>query len=215
MVIGWVSWNDDGLGSVDFFSRNGINVMSFNAMTSSEYRNLESVKTDFDNIGNIFEIRDKTDALYNQITGEVDDIRDDLSDILGAGESVTYCIIDGALDPDTATIWAYGDTNFLAGILNTIGMTNVFPAGGSSIGLDRVYEAIATQGIDIIIFITYDNVSLETSVQSWLDNPTLSSCDAIRNGDYFGTKLSVSYGSSPELLDYLEFIRDYVRGMGA
>lgn len=210
LVIGWVSWNDEGLGSVDFFRDNGCNVMSFNSMTDSSYRNLESMKTDYDNIGKIFNVSDKTTALYNQIVDTVDTITADLE----GQDTIYYALVDGAVDIEEGTIWVYSDTNFIAGILNQIGLTNAFPSGGT-ISLASVYEAIGTTNIDLLIFIAYDNVNLEDSVSSWLSDPDLSGCEAIRNGDYIEMKLSCSYGTSPELLDVLQYVENYVLEMNA
>ncbi len=210
LVIGWVSWNDEGLGSVDFFKDNGCNVMSFNSMTDSSYRNLESMKTDYDNIGKIFNVSDKTTALYNQIIDTVDSITTDLE----GQDTIYYALVDGAVDVDEGTIWVYSDTNFIASVLNQIGLTNAFPAGGT-ISLASVYEAIGTTNIDLLIFIAYDNVNLEGSVASWLADPDLSQCEAVQNGDYIEMKLSCSYGTSPELLDVLEYVENYVLEMNA
>lgn len=208
LVIGWVSWNDEGLGSEEFFNDNGCNVMSFNSMTDSAYRNLQSMKADYDNIGAIFEIEDQTTALYEQINTLVDSIAADLS----GQETIHFCLVDGAADPEQGTIWMYNDGNFIAGILNDIGLSNAFPDGGQ-VPLASVYEAIGTTGIDLIVFISYGSVSMETSMQSWLDDPDLSRCDAIRNGDCIEMKLSCSYGTSPELLDVLSYVHDYVQEM--
>ena len=208
LVIGWVSWNDQGLGSEQFFNDNGCNVMSFNSMTDSDYRNLKSMKADYDNIGAIFEMEEQTTALYNQINDLVDSIAQDLS---GKG-TIHYCLVDGAADPDQGTIWMYDDGNFIASILNDIGLTNAFPDGGQ-VPLASVYETIGTTNIDLIIYIAYDNVNMETSMQSWLDDPDLSQCAAIQNGDCIEMKLSCSYGTSPELLDVLNYVHDYVQEM--
>ena len=208
LVIGWVSWNDDGLGSVDFFKDNGCNVMSFNTMTDSSYRNLDSMKIDYDNIGAIFDVADQTTALYNQVVDTVDAVVKDLE----GQDTLYYCLVDGAVDVEDGTIWVYDDGNFIASILNHIGLTNAFPDGGT-IGLAKVYEAIGTTNIDLIIFIAYDNVNMDDSMQSWLDDPDLSQCAAIQNGDCIEMKLSCSYGTSPELLDVLQYVEEFVQGM--
>ena len=208
LVIGWVSWNNEGLGSVEFFQDNGCNVMSFNSMTNSSFRNLESMKTDYDNIGRIFEVEDKTTELYDEIVTLVDTITEDLS----GQETINYCIVDGAADPENGTIWMYGDSNFIASILNDIGLENSFPSGGN-VPLAQVYETIGTTNIDLIIFIAYDNVSMESSMETWTDDPDLSQCAAIQNGDCMEMKLSCSYGTSPELLDVLRYVEEFVQGM--
>lgn len=210
LVIGWVSWTDSGLGSEEFWNDNGCNVMSFNTMTSASYRTLELMKTDYDNIGAIFECSEQTTALYNQIVDLVDTITENME----GEDTLYYCLVDGAVDPDDGTIWVYGDTNFIASVLNQIGLTNAFPSGGT-IGLAAVYEAIGTTNIDLIIFIAYDNVNMDDSLQSWIDDPDLSQCNAVMNGSCMEMKLSCSYGTSPELLDVLNYVYEFVEEMRA
>ena len=203
-VIGWVSWTNDGLGSESFWNENGANVMSLNTMTSNKYRNLTVMKTDYDNIGKIFDIKDKTDALYNQIV----DVYNGVVQKMGNSD-VTYALVDGAVNTEKGTVWAYKDSNFVASLLNGMGMKNAFPDGGQ-VSLAKVYEVIGTEDIDMIIYITYGSVTLEKSEASWESDPDLAKCSAIKNGHTIGMKLSASYGSSPELLDVIQQISEYV-----
>ena len=207
LVIGWVSWNESGLGTEEFFNENGCNVMSFNTMTSSSYRTLELMQTDYDNVGLIFDVSDQTTALYNEIV----DLVDDLTEQLDGQYTTYYALVDGAVDADDGTIWVYSDTNFIASVLNSIGFTNAFPSGGT-ISLSVVYEAIGTTDIDLLIFVTYGSVTYENSLASWTDDEDLSQCSAIQNGNTIEMKLSCSYGTSPELLDVLTYVYEFVTG---
>ena len=207
LVIGWVSWNEDGLGTEEFFNDNGCNVMSFNTMTSSSYRTLELMQTDYDNVGAIFDVADQTTALYNEIV----DLVADLTEQLDGQYTTYYALVDGAVDADDGTIWVYKDTNFIASVLNSMGFTNAFPDGGT-ISLSVVYEAIGTTNIDLLIFVTYGSVTYENSLASWTDDADLSQCNAIQNGNTIEMKLSCSYGTSPELLDVLTYVYEFVTG---
>ncbi len=208
LVIGWVSWNNEGLGSVDFFKDNGCNVMSFNTMTSSTYRNLQLMKIDYDNIGKIFNCSDETTELYNHVV----DVYNKVSVDLKGKDPIHYALIDGAVNSEKGTIWAYKNTNFMASILNSMGMVNAFPTGGT-VSLATVYETIGTTNIDLLIYITYGKVTYEQSYKSWAEDADLSKCDAIKNNHCIDMKLSCSYGTSPELLDILESVADYISKM--
>lgn len=205
LVIGWVAWTQDKLGTESFFNENGCNVMSLNTMTSSTYRTLTMMKTDYDNIGNIFGCLDKTTTLYNQILKVVDDIGTKMK----GKETLSYALVDGAVNTEKGTVWVYKNTNFIASILNSVGLENAFPDGGT-INLATVYEKIGTDDIDIIFFVTYGGVEYETSLKSWQDDADLSSCSAIKNGNTMEVRLSTTYGSSPALLDDLNTIYEFV-----
>lgn len=208
LVIGWVSWHSAGLGPQEFWNDNGCNVMSFNTMTSNKYRTVELMKVDYDNIGKIFNIPDKTTELYNSILRVIDDI----STKMKGKETLHYALIDGAVNTEKGTVRAYKNTNFIASILNGMGLTNAFPEG-STVSLAKVYEAIGTTDIDLLFFITYGNVTYENSLKSWQDDTDLSKCAAIKNKHTLEMKLSCSYGTSPELLTALQAIYDYISKM--
>lgn len=205
LVIGWVSWNSQGLGTEEFWNDNGCNVMSLNTMTSNSYRNLTMMKTDYDNIGKIFNVYDRTTKLYNDTI----DVVNRVTAQLAGKETVTYALVDGAVNTDKGTIWFYKNSNFIASVLNGMGMSNVFPDGGT-VGLADVYEVIGTSDIDMIIYITYGSVTYEKSLKSWQDDADLSKCAAIKDGHTMKMFLSCSYGSTPQLLDALQDIADFV-----
>ncbi len=205
LVIGWVAWEDAKLGSEQFWNDNGCNVMSLNSMTSNEYRTVEMMKVDYDNVGKIFDVSDKTSKLYDDTVNVINDIKDRLA----GKETVYYALVDGAVNTEKGTVWCYKDSNFIASVLNSIGLTNAFPNGGT-VSLATVYETIGTTDIDLIFYITYGKVTYEKSLQSWKNDKDLSKCAAIKNGDAYDMKLSCSYGSTPQLLEAMETVYDCV-----
>ena len=205
LVIGWVAWEDAKLGSESFWNDNGCNVMSFNAMTSADYRTVEMMKTDYDNVGKIFNVSDKTTKLYNDTVNVINDVKKKLD----GKETIYYALVDGAVNTEKGTVWCYKNSNFIASVLNSIGLTNAFPDGGT-VPLATVYEAIGTTDIDLIFYITYGGVTYQKSLESWQKDTDLSKCAAIKNGDVYDMKLSCSYGSTPQLLDAMEKVYDSV-----
>ncbi len=205
LVIGWVSWNDNGLGSEEFWNENGCNVMSFNTMTSNAYRTVQLMKVDYDNVGKIFNIPEKTSAIYSSII----DVINDITMKMKGKETLYYALVDGAVNTEKGTVWVYKNTNFIASVLNGMGLTNAFPDGGT-ISLAKVYEAIGTTDIDMLFFITYGGVTYEKSLKSWQDDADLSKCAAIKNNQTLEMKLSCSYGTSPELLTFMYEVYNFV-----
>lgn len=207
LVIGWVAWNDDtGLGSEEFWNANGCNVMSLNSMTSPDDRTTDTMKTDYENIGKIFDIEDKAMAVYDSIM----DVVVQVDAAMEGKDALTYAILDGGINSSN-TIWPYGNSNFIASVLNDMGLTNAFPDASGRVGLDVAYETVSTVGIDLIIFIDYGSTETQNSYDSIASDPVLGQCDAIKNGNWMGMKLSVSYGSTPELLDTLNEVSDFVQ----
>ncbi len=208
LVIGWVSWNADGLGTEKFFNDNGCNVMSFNTMTSNQYRTVQLMKVDYDNVGKIFNISDKTTKMYNDVI----DVINEVTMKMKGKETLYYALVDGAVNVDKGTVWVYKNTNFIASVLNGMGLTNAFPDGGT-VSLAKVYEAIGTTDIDMIFFVTYGGVTYEKSLKSWQDDADLSKCGAIKNKRTLEMKLSCSYGTSPELLTFMESVYNFIEKM--
>ena len=197
LVIGWVSWTDEGLGSEKFWNDHGCNVMSLNTMTSNKYRTVSMMKIDYENIGNIFNVESETAKLYSDTVDVINEITVKMS---LSGKTITYALVDGAVNTEKGTVWCYKNSNFIASVLNSMGLTNAFPDGGT-VPLATVYEVIGNENIDIIFFICYGSVTYEKSVKSWKDDPDLSKAAAIKNGDTYGMLLSCSYGSTPQLMD--------------
>lgn len=208
LVIGWVSWNDNGLGTEKFWNDNGCNVMSFNTMTSNQYRTVQLMKVDYDNVGKIFNISDKTTKIYNDII----DVINDITLKMKGKDTLYYALVDGAVNTEKGTVWVYNNKNFIATVLNGMGLTNAFPDGGT-ISLAKVYEAIGTTNIDLLFFVTYGGVTYDKSLKSWQDDADLSKCAAIKNKHTLEMKLSCSYGTSPELLTALQSIYEYIQKM--
>ncbi|MCQ2078953.1 MAG: ABC transporter substrate-binding protein [archaeon] len=205
LVIGWVSWTDEGLGSEKFWNDNGCNVMSLNTMTSSAFRTVSMMKTDYDNIGKIFNVSEKTTKLYNDTVDTINNITLNLS---GKG-TIYYALVDGSVNTEKGTVWTYKNSNFIASVLNSMGLKNAFPDGGT-VSLATVYEAIGTTDIDVIFYITYGSVTYEKSVASWKADADLSKCAAIKNNNTYNMLLSCSYGSTPQLLDSMNTVYDVV-----
>ncbi len=205
LVIGWVSWNENGLGTEKFWNDNGCNVMSFNTMTSNAYRTVQLMKIDYENIGKIFNISEKTSAVYSDLV----DVINEITMKMKGKDTLYYALVDGAVNVEKGTVWVYKNTNFIASVLNDMGMTNAFPDGGT-VSLAKVYEVIGTTGIDMLFFVTYGGVTYDKSLESWQNDADLSKCDAIKKKHTLEMKLSCSYGTSPELLTFMEDVYDYV-----
>ncbi|MBO5547670.1 MAG: hypothetical protein J5920_02785 [Candidatus Methanomethylophilaceae archaeon] len=205
LVIGWVSWNENGLGTEKFWNDNGCNVMSFNTMTSNAYRTVQLTKVDYDNVGKIFNIPEKTSAVYSDLI----DVLNEITMKMKGKDTLYYALVDGAVNVEKGTVWVYKNTNFIASVLNSMGMTNAFPDGGT-VSLAKVYEVIGTTNIDMLFFITYGGVTYEKSLKSWQDDADLSKCDAIKQKHTLEMKLSCSYGTSPELLVFMKEVYEYV-----
>lgn len=210
LVIGWVAWTDDNLGTEEFWNANGCNVMSLNSMTSPDARTTDTMKSDYENIGKIFDIEDEAMSVYDSIM----DVVAQVDAVMEGKDTLTYAILDGGINSSN-TIWPYGDDNFIASVLNDMGLTNAFPDASGRVGLDVAYETVSTVGIDLIIFIDYGSVETQNSYESIASDPVLGQCDAVKNGNWMGMKLSVSYGSTPELLDTLNEVSAFVQRMYA
>jgi iron complex transport system substrate-binding protein len=193
-VIGWVAWSDSKLGSTSYWNAIGCNVWSLRTMV--DMNNMEGMKLDYDNIGNIFDVKDKTDAFMAGLNGKIANVKALLSE-----KSVNYAMEDGV--PDKGTIWFYNKA-FINNLLKDWGIVNVFEDTGSGTPYSVAYDR--ADKIDVLFVICYRTNTLNDTVDAWKADPVLSSSPAIVNGKYYAMNLSISYGADPTVMNTLDIL---------
>ena len=203
LVIGWVSWNNEGLGSVEFFQDNGCNVMSFNSMTNSSFRNLESMKTDYDNIGRIFDVEEKAQALVDEMQAQV-------ADTLAAAEGHDPVRV-AVVEPISGTITNYGADTLAGDMVTALGGELAKPEGS-----DMGKEDLVACDPDVIfvVYMAYSGDDPESVMTQQLsliqDDPAFASLSAVQSGNIHLIMLGDMYASGPRTIDGL---RTLAQGM--
>lgn len=195
-VIGWVAFHDKGIGSPSYWNNLGCNVWALHTMVDDS--TFEGMKTDYDNIGKVFNVKNKTDAFITEFTEKMDTLKGILKN-----SKETVAIFDGAYMGD-GKYWFYGTSTFIGYMLDYMGANVAFKSGGSSIDAAVVYDN--AESITTMFFVCYGSVTFEKTMAFWEANETLSKTPAITNDKVDAIKLSVAYGADPSLTDVLDFL---------
>ena len=195
LVIAWVAWTENKLGTPEYWKSLGCNVMSLDTMCAPE-PTMDDIKRDWNNMGDIFDVRDSTDKWLGQFIGKIQTLKGILGD-----DGLTYAVIDGTLK-DTGA-WAYGKGEFICVMFDEFGAVNAFET--SKPQLSEIYDVC--EDIDVMFFVCYGRVNYEDSLKSWQDNDVVAlTCPAIKNGNTKAITLSVAYGASPQMLEMLDYL---------
>ncbi|MDR0524088.1 MAG: ABC transporter substrate-binding protein [Candidatus Methanoplasma sp.] len=195
-IIAWVAFADGKLGSPSYWNALGCNVWALHTMTDDQ--TLDGMARDYDGIGRVFGVKDKTDAYMAGFSDKVRSLQDSLS-----GGSKTVAVFDGCYISQDR-YWFYGKTTFIGYLLDRLGADNAFRDGGSSISPAAVYDAAGS--IDIMFFVCYGSVTFDGTMGFWKSNETLSKAPAIAEGRVLPIKLSAAYGADPSMMDVLDYL---------
>lgn len=183
LVMGYASSFGEGkwaLGSVEYWNKLNCNVWALNTQASDNLNNFEGMTKDFNNIGDVFDIRDKTDAYLS-------DMKDAMDKANASGKECAA--LDRTTTETTGTYWFYGDKTFIGSLITGCGATNTFPDGGK---LDKSKFIDATN-MDAIIVMVY-GTEIDPIVQALYNDSDLQNVPAIKNQKAMGIGLSETYG---------------------
>ncbi|MFQ7754194.1 MAG: ABC transporter substrate-binding protein [Acutalibacteraceae bacterium] len=187
-ILGWQSsFSDKTIGDVDYWNENGVGTyMALNSNSISEQRTLENEYADILNIGKIFDVEDKAQALVDEMRAEVERI----TAATEGREKRSVLIVEFMKD----TIWVYDDTMLAGDMVKAMG-GDVINAG--DIGAEDLLN------IDPEVMIVIGD---ETDVQSVMENPAYASLQCVENNDVHSIDLSEVYTSGVRTIHGLNHI---------
>ncbi len=178
-ILAWKSsFSDKTIGDVDYWNENGTGTyIALNSNDVSENRTLENEYQDILNIGKIFDVEDRAEALVNEMKAEVERVTSATKD----QEKRTVLVFEYLGDK----IWNY-DKTMLAGNM-------VIEMGGDLLDApsDIGKEDILNLNPDVIFVIG----STEEKLTAVTEDPALASLTAIQNNDVYLMPLSYVYTS--------------------
>lgn len=153
---------------------------------------MDGMKLDYKNIGNIFNIKDKTDKYMNDLEKKIEKVKP-----LLASKSTRYAMVDGV--PKTTEYWFYND-QFINKLLDGWGATNVFSEGKTqkAVLYDRVNQ------IDVLFEVCYGEVKYDNVLNHWKNDSTLKTAPAITKNQVYAVNLSIAYGADPTVMDVID-----------
>lgn len=191
-ILGWYSLFDDKrLGDVDYWINNGINTyISLNSGIAEE-RTIQNEITDILNIGKIFNVENKAQALADSITSKVEEISSKVTN----EEKQTAMVIE-YFDDD---IYTYGSKTLAGDMVTKLKAELLNPEGGN-IGAEDLINLNPD-----CIFVSYmdrgdQNIPTE-EVNKILNNPAFASLLAVKNKRVYAIPLGDMYSSGIRTID--------------
>ena len=182
LVLSWASWSEDDYFNRENLEKNGIQAYGFHC-ERTENASLEDVYTDFLNLGRIFRVEDRAQALVDEMRSRVDAVWNRVKD----QEPVSVFVCDVGSSEEQAFTAGGG----LPGDL-------IAKAGGQNIIQDvntnftRVsWEVIAQANPDWIVIDYYTNAEdVEGTIQFLKTQPALKELDAVKNERFLSVGLT-------------------------
>lgn len=192
-IMGWKSlFGEKTLGEVDYWIDQGINTYIFANAGGTSPRTLENEYTDILNIGKIFDVEDKAEAL-------VDEIKDEVAKVKEAAETAEEKKSVVALEVYDDSIYVYGEDQLVGDMILQLGAELALPEGG-----DIGAEDLVALNPDVIFVIYMDREHEGMSinnVEMISENEVFQSLDAVKNGTVNAIRLSDCYASGPRTVD--------------
>ncbi|MCT4565244.1 MAG: ABC transporter substrate-binding protein [Maledivibacter sp.] len=199
-ILGWYSlFLDKRLGDVNYWHENGTNTyMSLNSSCRPKGtpQKVEDEMQDILNIGKIFNVEEKAQALVDEINTEIEKIQKHIE----GKEKVSIAV----LEDESGSYRVYG--------ANTLGGDIALSAGaelkvGAENSSNISAEDLITANPEAIFMVWYEGfLSPEEVVKSITDNPAFASLDAVKNNKVFPLNLTNIYCSGLRSKDgILEF----------
>lgn len=197
-IFSWGSYfGDKKLGDVDAWNEKGVGTYMNSNTVPGGTRTLENEYTDILNIGKIFHVEDKAQAL-------VDEMKTQVSDTLSAvqGQSpVTVAVVE----PISGSITNYGAKSLAGDMVTALGGELAMPEADSISKEDLV---AADPEVIFVVYMAYSGDDPESVMAQQLsliqDDPALQSLQAVKNGKVHLIMLGDMYASGPRTLDGLK-----------
>ena len=191
-ILSWYSiFDDKRLGDIDYWNENGVNTyMSLNSGVVSE-RTIENEINDILNLGKIFNVEEKAQALVDEITSTVSEVSSKVSN----EEKQSAMVIEFYDDE----IYTYGSKTLAGDMVTKLGAELLNPEGGN-IGAEDLIKLNPD-----CIFVSYmdrgnENVPVE-EINKILENPAFACLSAVKNKRVYSIPLGDMYSSGIRTID--------------
>jgi len=206
MILSWGSlFGEKNLGDVDYWIENGCNTyINSNTRRGAHSRTLENEYTDILNLGKIFNVEDKAEAIVNEMKNEINNV---ISKTDGNAEKKKILIIE----PISGKITNYGADTLGGNMVETLG-AELIVSGGNDIGKEDIVTA--NPDIVFVVYMAYSGEDGEDVKQSQLDlilkDEAFASLKAVQEGKAYPIMLGDMYASGIRTMDG---IANFARGI--
>lgn len=197
-IFSWGSYfGDKKLGDVDGWNEKGVGTYMNSNTVPGGTRTLENEYTDILNIGKIFHVEDKAQALVDEMKAQVSNT---LSAVQGQSP-VTVAVVE----PISGSITNYGAKSLAGDMVTALGGELAMPEADSISKEDLV---AADPEVIFVVYMAYSGDDPESVMAEQLsliqDDPALQSLQAVKNGKVHLIMLGDMYASGPRTLDGLK-----------
>lgn len=201
LIFSWGSlFSEKNLGDMPEWIANGTNTyISSNTARNGGNRTLENEYIDLINIGKIFGVEDKAQAIVDEMKNEIANV---LTQTEGQ-ESPTVAVIEFMRD----SIWNYGASSLGGDMVTALGGTLVSP-DGSELGKEDLV-ALDPDVIFVVYMAKTETVEAEKMAMV-MEDPAFADLSAVKNGRVHTIMLGDMYASTVRSIDG---IRVFAAGM--
>lgn len=172
LVLSWASWSDEDYFNYQNLAKHGISAYGFHSERHSG-GSLEDVYTDFINLGKIFHVEDRAEALVSEMRQNIDETAARVAD----AEPVRVFVCDSSSTMENTMTVAGG---LPQEILEKAGGENVFTGGNSNWQRNVSWEVIAAADPEWIVIDFYASAEEGDAIVDLLKNhPVMKTCDAV------------------------------------
>lgn len=202
MILSWGSiFADDRLGNVTDWTDKGCNTYINSNTRKGGARTLENEYNDILNLGKIFDVQDKAEAIVDEMKTVVEQVTSAAAD----GEKTSALI----LEPLGDNITNYGASSLGGDMLTALGGELANP-DASTVGKEDIVSA--NPDVIFVVYMPYAGDDPETVKNSQLavitEDEALQSLNAVKNGTVYPIMLSEMYASATRTQDGIETLAE-------
>lgn len=200
LILSWGSlFSEKNLGDTAAWNAKGVGTYMNSNTCPGGSRTLENEYTDLLNLGKIFDVEDRAEAL-------VAEMRQEIESTLQAVEG-RPAVRTAVVEPIGGTVTNYGANTLAGDMVTQLGGQLVQPEGS-----EMSKEALVTADPEVIfvVYMAYSGENPETVMASQLaaitEDPALASLSAVQNGRVYPVMLGDIYAAGPRTVDGIRTI---------
>lgn len=200
LILSWGSlFSEKNLGDTAAWNAKGVGTYMNSNTCPGGSRTLENEYTDLLNLGKIFDVENRAEAL-------VAEMRQEIESTLQAVEG-RPAVRTAVVEPIGGTVTNYGANTLAGDMVTQLGGQLVQPEGS-----EMSKEALVTADPEVIfvVYMAYSGEDPETVMASQLtaitEDPALASLSAVQNGRVYPVMLGDIYAAGPRTVDGIRTI---------
>lgn len=199
LILSWWSiFDDKRLGEVDYWHENNANTyMSLNS-GAVESKTIENETTDILNLGKIFNVEEKAEAIVNEINNNIDNVKKKVE-----GQEKQTALIMEYMD---GKIYTYGADTLGGDMVTKLGGEVSNPKGGNISEEDLIN--LNPDSIFVVYMDRTDEKVAKEEVNKVLNNPALKSLKTVKDNRVNSIALGEMYCSGVRTIDGLNTFID-------